>query len=225
MKYKKIGLFLSLCLIFCLVSAWAYAGRESLRNPPQQIATESGDTPFALQVTYGDLDTGNRVFQVGSRGDVAIFDENGTTTYSISESGAAASDPVAASYTTGTGFSITASDGNIWYIDTNLAGSGATGYGTSGTIAFEYGETGVTVVLPSTITASMDGQPMTFVKICSGITQLVLYAGATATSGVSIFDASGVTSDEFDIDSQGNSITIVPDYTAQIYWVTAVQEI
>ena len=169
------------------------------------------------------MDTGNRVFEIGLRGNVTIFDANGTTTYSISESGAVASDPVAASFTTAVGFEITASDGNIWFIDASLDGNSNVPDVPGGVLAG--GGTGTTVILPTTITAVMDGQAMTFIKTDTGTTPVVLWAGATSSSGVSIFDASGVTNDEFDIDAQGNNITIVPDFTNQIYWVEAVQEI
>jgi len=67
----------------------------------------------------------------------------------------------------------------------------------------------------------MDGQEMTFFKTDSGTTNVVFWAGATATSGVSIDTITGVTLSGLDIDAQGDSVTFVADYTSQIYRVKA----
>ncbi len=126
---------------------------------------------------------------------------------------------VSASFTTGTGFSITAADGNTWLIDLSLGSSSAD----DGDILAVHGGsiTGATVVLPTTITQAMDGQPMTFVvSNKSGTSLIVLWAGATATSGVSIESATGITNSVTLPNATGDSIELTPSYANQIYYVT-----
>ena len=60
---------------------------------------------------------------------------------------------------------------------------------------------------------------MTFIKTDSGTTNIVFWAGATSTSGVSIETVTGVTASSFDVDAPGDSLTFLPSYSNQIYYI------
>ena len=202
---KKILIGISCLLV--LVAFWAYAdsGRESKMLPPLQIELKSGET-WAFRVK----------------------NSSGTVVYGVDYEGKAEKplvplDPVVSTFASGvTSYSVTASDGNVWKIDASLASNTTTTYCNSlGNLLGLYTDASVFVYLPTTITTAMDGQEMTFFKTDSGTTDVVFWAGATATSGVSIDTTTGVTLSGLDIDAQGDSVTFVADYTSQIYRVKA----
>ena len=131
---------------------------------------------------------------------------------------------VVSTFATGvTTYTVTAADGNVWLIDASLVTSStstdANGFGANIGL---YTDANVHVLLPTTITEDMDGQPMTFYKSDSGTTNIVFWAGGTATSGVSIDTTSGVTLSGYDLDAEGDQVTLIADYTNQIYrlWTT-----
>ena len=114
--------------------------------------------------------------------------------------------PQTPSFTTATGFSISASSGSIYYVDTSQDTA-------SNACPVAPASTGTTVVLP-TPTSAIAGQPMIFVKTDSGSTAMVLYA-----SGLPIGNASGTT-DALTADAQGDVIVVLPAYNSAVsYWV------
>jgi len=189
--------------LLVLVAFWAYAdsGRESKMLPPLQVELKSGET-WAFRVKNS---SGTVIYGVDSDGkpELAIVPM----------------DNVSPTYTSAAGFTITAADGNIFEIDCDRAPSTDTDVGDGASTAVGKQTSGVTVTLPTIITTAMDGQLMTFIKTDTATTGVVLWAGATATSGVSIENATGVTNDALIMDAQGDTITLIPSYTEQIYFI------
>ncbi|HEC61835.1 MAG TPA: hypothetical protein ENI27_06220 [bacterium] len=194
------------------------------------ITVEQGDSgvthqPFRIgRVTTSTLSGGGDYNSVRILGDKATFKAQYNAGVSVVpverylETGNANPvDVVSPSFTTGQGFVIDENDGNVWLIDLSL-GSSSAGDGD----AIGKALAGATVYLPTVITKNMDGQPMTFIvaapKATAGTTNMTLWAGATATSGVSIENATGVTNDALDADAEGDSITLMPSYDKQIYY-------
>lgn len=122
-------------------------------------------------------------------------------------------------FTDAAGYTIDHTAGKVWEIDLSV-GQSSVGDGAHTAVGKQ--SSGITVSVPTTITAAMDGQPMTFIvtlpKGTAGTTNMVLWAGATATSGVSIENSTGVTNDALDADAEGDSITLIPSFTRQIYF-------
>ena len=198
---KKILIGISCLLV--LVAFWAYAdsGRESKLLPPLQVELKSGET-WAFRVKNS---AGTVVMGVDNEGK--------------NEKGVKPPDPTAATFATGvTGYTVTASDGNVWLIDcllvTSTTSTDSNGLGSNVGL---YTDANVYVYLPTTITTAMDGQEMTFIKSDTGTTNVVYWAGATSTSGVSIHTKTGVTASGIDIDAQGDTVTFIADYANQIY--------
>jgi len=213
---KKI--LIAVLLLGLAVTAYAVSGRESKQLPPQQIELMYSSETWAQQV----LDTSDTVrWQIGSDGTPDVYNSSGTNVWGIDSEGKSVKavtppDPVAATFTTGTGFVVTAADGNVWRVDTSLD----TASNSSGKYSTQVlPTTGTTVVLPYPITTAMDGQEMTFIKVDSAATDMVLWAGGTSTSGVSIGNTSGITNSAHVTDALGDNITLIPSYTDQIYYI------
>jgi hypothetical protein len=187
MKMKKaLATLLVVVLVAIAVIAFGVSGRESTLQPPHQI-----------KLMYDNEDW---AFQVLNSSDLVLWE--------IREGSGARSRPWNMTFTAGTGFNVTeATAGNMYFIDTSLDTA-------SNANAVANAATGTTVVLPVP-TANIDGMPMTFIKIDSGATDMVLYC----TGGLPFLNSSGTT-DGQTADAEGDSITVVPDYGAAVsYYV------
>jgi len=209
-KKLFIGLFLVCFVLVPIVYLKADSGRESKQLPPQEVEIMYSSEDHAYQMK--DINDVVR-FKVLPDGSIGRYDSSGNTSYQT-DGGI-----VSPTFTAAAGYTIVFSAGNIWGIDLSV-GSSNIGDGTDAVIGLE--SSGVTVALPTTITTAMDGKPMTFIitlpKGTAGTTNMVLWAGATATSGVSIENSTGVTNDALDADAEGDSITLIPSYSKQIYF-------
>lgn len=146
--------------VVLLAAVWAVAdsGRETLRNPPQEIEMLS---------EYSSLETWAHRVKNSSGNVVSQIDDEGHNSYRDS----------ALTWTVGTGFQF-GSQGSWYTFDvTSIANSNIlTAVGTAGA--------GVTVILP-TVTADNDGEIYPLHKIDSGTTVAVLYAGGQTINSAS----------------------------------------
>ncbi len=195
------------------------------------VQSDSGVThqPFRTgKVTYGTLLGGGDYNSVRKAGDKATFlaqYDSAVSVVPVEKLRLSGNDNQGDVFSVVTGFVIDPFDGNIWLIDMSLGSSsaiaGSSPNENNGAVIGP--NAGQTIYLPTKITKNMDGQPMTFIfatpKSSAGTTNVVFWAGANSTSGVSIENATGVTNDAIDVDAEGDSITLMPSYDKQIYYI------
>lgn len=180
--------------VVLLAAVWAVAdsGRETLRNPPQEIEMLSEYSSLETWAFRVKDSSGNYPFLVDNDAKVQ------QRAYKV----------INPAFTSGTGFDIDESAGNVFVVNRALGGSEAIN-----TSIGPADNTGVTLVL-STPTAATDGEVYDFILADSGATDAFLYAG-----GIPINNASGTT-DACTLDAQGDSITVMADYDSAVsYWI------
>lgn len=222
MKYKKLGLFLSVCLVLCLVSAWVHAGgtythRERLESAPMSIdMMASGDTDWAIRVQ--DSSEVER-FRIGDDGTPELRNSSGTKVWAVDANGIMESgtlhESVVLTGTTVGGYTITGpSQGSVFELGANVFTEGGANPGPA-TLT----EGGVTVTLP-TPTAATHGWEITLIYNWSSATSpMVPYAG-----GLPIGNTSSVSPYAFnsaiDMDAVGDTLTLISSYDSEVsYWV------
>jgi hypothetical protein len=225
MNWKKISIFLTLILVGLITLAatksttyWSVWLKPHPRTiEPWKLRIDNGAGVSRFYIANDGRPTmqnsGITRWEVDDDGSMNIYNSAGTKTFGVDTNGSIEKlykeTPTALSWTSGIGWSITLSESaSLYTINvTDVTDSNETLADLQAA-----GIAGVTLVLPTPGSAD-DGKVFTILKIDTGTTDAVLYAG-----GLPIGTSSGITDNQ--LNAEADTVRLMADYNSAVsYWI------